>query len=162
MKKYAAAAVAFLVLTLLWTPGAQAQDATVGQWMGTWTPVGKLPAGQRHAPKDAQQVSFAVRLAVNNPQGQVVMGNSQYKMENLNVYDVDQMGPVDHFSFSWQPREEYWVSCTLAAREGERATTGIRYSGLCWDENQTEGWMEMWSSPGQSVPTPQQGRPDQG
>lgn len=162
MKKYTTAAVALLVLTLLWAPGARGQDATVGQWMGTWTPIGQLPAGQRHAPEEAQMVNYAVRLAVNNAQGQVVMGNTQYKMENLKVYDADRMGPVDHFSFAWEPRPGYWVSCTLAGREGDQATTGIRYSGLCWDENRSEGWMEMWSSPGQSVPTPQQGRPDEG
>jgi hypothetical protein len=152
MKKFAAAVAAALVLTLLWTPSAQAQQMTVGSWSGTWTPVGQLPAGQRHAPKDPQQISFAVRLAVNNPQGQVVIGNSQYAMEMLSVYDQDTDGQPEYFTFAWQPREDYWLSCTLTNRGDER------FSGLCWDMNSSEGWMEMWRG-GARAPTPGEGRP---
>ena len=160
MKKFAVAAA--LALFLLWTPDAQAQDATMAQWVGTWTPVGSLPAGQRHAPKDAQTIEFAVRLAANDAQGQVVIdrpaGTTQYKMENLTVYfGASGQPPAEYFTFAWEPREDYWLSCTLSNRGGEP----MRFSGLCWDETQREGWMEMWRGRGQA-PTPQEGRPEQG
>ena len=157
MKKFAVAAA--LALFLFWTPDAQAQDATMAQWVGTWTPVGSLPAGQRHAPKDADQIKFAVKLTTQNPSGQVVIdrpsGTTQYKMESLMVYNSDGQGEADYFTFAWEPREDYWLSCTLSNR-GES-----RFSGLCWDETQREGWMQMWRGGG-NVPQPAEGRGNQG
>jgi hypothetical protein len=134
MKKFAVAAA--LALMFVWTPEAQAQDMTVANYKGMWTPIGQLPAGVRHVTKNAQEVSVILQVQTNNPQGALVMGNSQYQWKNIATTGAP---PVDHFSFSMELRPDYWVSCTMARRESD----GARYSGLCWDEARTEGWLQM-------------------
>ena len=153
MKKFAVAALALL---FVWTPEAQAQDMTVANYRGMWTSIGELPAGVRHVTKDAQEVSVVFQVQTNNPQGMLVMGNNQYEWKNIVTTGTP---PVDHFSFGMELRPDYWVSCTLAKREAD----GSRYSGLCWDETQTEGWLELKRRAGATnEPEARQGRPDEG
>jgi hypothetical protein len=154
MKKFAVAAA--LAMMFVWTPEAQAQDMTVANYQGMWTSVGQLPAGVRHVTKDAQQVSVVLQLEAKKNQGQLVMGGQQYQWKNITT--VGSV-PVDSFSFSMELRPDYWVSCTLAKREAD----GSRYSGLCWDEGQREGWLQMSRRAGATTaPQAEQGRPDQG
>ena len=135
MKKFVVA-VAALALMFVWTPEAQAQDMTVANYQGMWTPVGQLPADVRHVTKDAQEVSVVLQVEAKKNQGYLVMGGNQYQWKNIvTVGDP----PVDHFSFGMELRPDYWVSCTLAKREAD----GTRYSGLCWDEGHREGWMQL-------------------
>lgn len=135
MKKFVVA-VAALALMFVWTPDAQAQDMTVANYVGSWTPVGQLPAGVRHVTKDAQEVTVVLAIQAKKNQGSLVMGGNQYEWKNLvTVGDV----PVDSFSFAMELRPDYWVSCTMAKREAD----GTRYSGLCWDEGHREGWLQI-------------------
>ena len=134
MKKFVLAAA--LTLMFVWTPEAQAQDMTVANYQGMWTTIGQLPAGVRHVTKDAQEVSVVLQVQAKKNQGSLVMGANQYEWKNITtVGDV----PVDSFSFAMELRPDYWVSCTLAKRDAD----GSRYSGLCWDEGQREGWLQI-------------------
>jgi hypothetical protein len=141
MKKFAVS-LATVAFVFLGAADGQAQDKTVATWTGSWTPIGQLAAGQHHPAKDAMKVTFAVRLATNNPSGTILVPGpggqeTRHPMEMLKVYDSDDAPPVDYFTFAWEMRPDYWVSCTLANREP------TRFSGLCWDNSQNEGWMEM-------------------
>ncbi len=154
MKKFAVAAA--LALMFVWTPDAQAQDMTVASYTGSWTAIGQLPAGVRHVTKDAQQVSAVLQVEAKRNQGQLVVGNDQFPWENITTVGTP---PVDSFSFAMELRPDYWVSCTMAKREAD----GSRYSGLCWDEAQREGWLELnRRAGGTQSPQSGQGRPNQG
>lgn len=154
MKKFVIAAA--LALMFVWTPEAQAQDMTVANYEGMWTTIGQLPAGVRHVTKDAQEVRVVLQVQTKKPQGQLVMGGNQYQWKNIVTVGEP---PVDHFSFGMELRPDYWVSCTLAKREAD----GSRYSGLCWDEAGTEGWLQLKRRAGATnEPAAAQGRPDQG
>lgn len=154
MKKLAV--VAAVALMFVWTPEVQAQDMTVANYQGKWTSVGQLPAGVRHVTKNAQDVSVILQIEAKKNQGQLVMGGQQYVWKNLTTVGSP---PVDSFSFGMELRPDYWVSCTLAKREAD----GTRYSGLCWDEARTEGWLQITRRGGATQsPQPAQGRPDQG
>jgi hypothetical protein len=134
MKKFVFAAA--LALMFVWTPEAQAQDMTVANYQGMWTPIGQLAPGVRHVTKDAQEVSVVLQIQAKRNQGSLVVGGNQFQWKNITtVGDV----PVDSFSFGMELRPDYWVSCTLA----KRADDGTRYSGLCWDEGQREGWLQI-------------------
>jgi len=134
MKKFVVAAA--LTLMFVWTPDAQAQDMTLATYQAKWISVGQLPAGVRHVTKDAQDVTVVLQVQTKKPQGQLVMGGQQYEWKNIVTTGTP---PVDNFSFAMELRPDYWVSCTMAKREAD----GTRYSGLCWDEGQREGWMEL-------------------
>jgi hypothetical protein len=154
MKKFVVAAA--LALMFVWTPEAQAQDMTVANYRGMWTPVGQLPAGVRHVTKDAQEVSVVLQVEAKKNQGQLVMGGQQYEWKNITT--VGSV-PVDSFSFGMELRPDYWVSCTLAKREAD----GTRYSGLCWDAGQREGWLQITRrAGGTQSPQPAEGRPEEG
>jgi len=154
MKKFVVAAA--LALMFVWTPEAQAQDMTVANYQGMWTPIGQLPAGVRHVTKDAQEVSVVLQIEAKRNQGSLVMGGNQYEWINI---VTNGPVPVDSFSFGMELRPDYWVSCTLAKREAD----GTRYSGLCWDEGRREGWLQLTRRAGATQsPQPAQGRPDQG
>jgi hypothetical protein len=134
MKTFVVAAA--LALLFVWTPDAQAQDMTVASYRGSWTPIGQLPAGVRHVTKVAQEVDVVLQVQTNNPHGKLMMGSQDYEWKNIVTAGNP---PVDSFSFGMELRDDYWVSCTLAKREAD----GSRYSGLCWDESQREGWLEV-------------------
>jgi hypothetical protein len=134
MKKLVVAAA--LALIFVGTPEAQAQDMTVANYQGMWTTIGQLPAGVRHVTKDAQEVTVVLQIQAKRNQGSLVMGADQYQWKNITTVGEP---PVDSFSFGMELRPDYWVSCTLAKREAD----GTRYSGLCWDENSREGWLEL-------------------
>jgi hypothetical protein len=136
MKKFVVAAA--LALMFIWTPEAQAQDMTVANYQGTWTPIGQLPAGVRHVTKDAMDISVVLQIEAKRNQGQLVMGGQQYQWKNIvTVGDV----PVDSFSFGMELRPDYWVSCKA----------------------QREGWLQMSRRAGPTqAPQAEQGRPDQG
>ena len=154
MKKFVVAAA--LALMFVWTPEAQAQDMTVASYRGMWTPIGQLPAGVRHVTKDAQEINVVLRVQTKNVQGSLVMGGQQIQWKNIVTAGEP---PVDSFSFGMELRPDFWVSCTMAKRESD----GSRYSGLCWDDAHSEGWMEMHRRAGATdQPMPGQGRPDQG
>jgi hypothetical protein len=154
MKKFVVAAA--IALMFVWTADAQAQDMTVAAYGGMWTPIGQLPAGVRHVTKDAVPVSAVMNVQAKKNQGQLVMGNDSFEWKNITTAGEV---PVDHFSFGMELRPDYWVSCTLAKRDAG----GERYSGLCWDEGQREGWLELTRrAGGTQSPQPGQGRPDQG
>jgi len=154
MKKFVVAAA--LALMFVWTADARAQDMTVASYAGMWTPIGQLPAGVRHVTKDAMQVSAVLNVQAKKNQGQLVVGSESFQWKNITtVGDV----PVDSFSFAMELRPDYWVSCTMAKRDAE----GQRYSGLCWDEGQREGWLQLTRrAGGTQSPQADQGRPDQG
>lgn len=154
MKKFAVAAA--LALLFVWTPDAQAQDMTVASYVGSWTPIGQLPAGVRHVTKNSQKAEFVMQVQTNKPQGQMMLGGQAYPWKLLG----SQGGPpVDSFSFGMELQKDYWVSCTVAKREAD----GSRYSGLCWDEAQREGWINVQKRAGEvAAPQPAEGRPDSG
>jgi hypothetical protein len=154
MKKFVVAAA--LALMFVWTPQAKAQDMTVATYKATWTAIGQLPAGVRHVTKDAQEADVVLQIQTKKPQGSLRMGGQQYEWKKIVTTGTP---PVDNFSFAMELRPDYWVSCTMAKREAD----GSRYSGLCWDEGQTEGWMELRRRAGATnEPQAQEGRPDQG
>ena len=104
MKKFVVA-VAALALMFVWTPEAQAQDMTVANYQGMWTPVGQLAAGVRHVTKDAQEVSVVLAIQAKRNQGSLVMGGNQYEWKNLVTFgDV----PVDSFSFAMETWTWIW------------------------------------------------------
>jgi hypothetical protein len=142
MKKYAV--VAALALMFVWSPDAQAQDMTGTQYKGSWTPIGQLPAGVRHVTKTAQSVDAVMQVQSGDPQGKLMMGGQEYEWKKV---VTTGMAPVDNFSFAMELQPDYWVSCTLAKREAD----GSRYSGLCWDGAQREGWMELKQGAGESM-----------
>ncbi len=154
MKKFVVAAV--LALMFVWTSDAQAQDMTVASYTGMWTPIGQLAPGVRHVTKDAMQVSAVLQVEAKKNQGQLVVGNEQFPWKNITTVGAV---PVESFSFAMELRPDYWVSCTLAKRDMD----GERYSGLCWDEAQREGWLQLTRrAGGTQSPQSEQGRPEQG
>lgn len=154
MKKFVVAVA--LALMFMWTPEAQAQDMTVANYRGMWTPIGQLPAGVRHVTKDAEEVGVVLQVTAKRNQGLLIKGDQQFEWKNITTVGGV---PVDSFSFGMELRPDFWVSCTLA----KRVADGSRYSGLCWDEGFREGWLELTrrAGPTQS-PQPAAGRPNQG
>lgn len=129
--------------------GASAQDATVADLQGSYTPVGRLPAGTYGVTANAIPTSFIVNLRARNPSAQMLVrqGGSETKHDVKFVNTSSWTGEkkVDQFSFWFDQGNDVLVTCTLQRRESHR------FSGLCKDAAGREGWAEVMGRPGEDI-----------
>ena len=150
------AAAAALFLTV---DGASAQDATIAQLEGSYTPVGRLPAGTYGVTNMAMPITFVVDLRSRNPSAQMLVqqggSETRHDVKFVNTSSWTGQSQVDQFSFWFDQGNDVLVTCTVSRREANR------FSGLCMDGGKREGWVEVmgrqdevirpgvWLGPGQ-------------
>lgn len=150
------AAAGALVLTV---DGAAAQDATIAQLQGSYTPVGRLPAGTYGVTNMAMPITFVVDLRSRNPSAQMLVqqggAETKHDVKFVNTSSWTGKDRVDQFSFWFDQGSDVLVTCTVARRADNR------FSGLCKDAADREGWVEImgrqdevvrpgvWLGPGQ-------------
>lgn len=141
----AAAAAALFIAA----PDVSAQNATIAQLKGSYTPVGQLPAGTYGVTAAAMPVSFVVDLRAKSPSGYILSTHSgaetRHDFEFYNPSSYTGTRAVDVMSLWFDEGDDHPVACTLARREANR------FSGLCKDQAGREGWMEVMGRQGESL-----------
>jgi hypothetical protein len=134
---------------LLSADGASAQSATIAQLSGSYTPVGRLPAGTYGVTANAMPVTFVVDLRARNPSAQLLVQQggteTNHDVKFVNTSSWTGKDRVDQFSFWFDQGNDVLVTCTVARRESHR------FSGLCRDAQNREGWVEIMGRTGESV-----------
>jgi hypothetical protein len=132
--------------------GAQdglAQSATIAQLSGSYTPVGRLPAGTYGVTANAMPVTFVVDLRARNPSAQLLVQQggeeTKHDVKFVNTSSWTGQERVDQFSFWFDQGNDVLVTCTVARREAHR------FSGLCKDAAEREGWVEIMGRAGEAV-----------
>jgi hypothetical protein len=129
--------------------GASAQSSTIAQLQGSYTPVGRLPAGTYGVTNMAMPATFIVDLRARNPSGQLLVqqGGAETKHDVMFVNTSSWTGKdrVDQFSFWFDQGNDVLVTCTVVRREANR------FSGLCRDASDREGWIQIMGRVGETI-----------
>jgi hypothetical protein len=129
--------------------GVSAQSATIAQLQGSYTPVGRLPAGTYGVTNMATPISFVVDLRARNPSAQMLVqqggAETKHDVKFVNTSSWTGKDRVDQFSFWFDQGNDVLVTCTVARREANR------FSGLCRDASNREGWVEIMGQQGEAV-----------
>jgi hypothetical protein len=129
--------------------GASAQSSTIAQLQGSYTPVGRLPAGTYGVTNMAMPATFVVELRARNPSGQLLVqqggAETKHDVTFVNTSSWTGKDKVDQFSFWFDQGDDLLVTCTMVRREANR------FSGLCRDASDRNGWIEIMGRVGETI-----------
>lgn len=128
---------------------ASAQNTTVVQLNANYTPIGQLPGGQYMKSPNAIPGTMVISLRARDPGGFILLNRNgteeRYEFEFYNPQGYKGGTAYDLISLYYRANNDSYVSCTLSRREANR------FSGLCWNEFEQKGWMEVMAPGGRPI-----------
>ncbi len=131
------------------TADANAQNTTVVQLNANYTPVGQLPGGQYMKSPNAIPGTMVISLQARDPGGFILLNQGgeeiRYEFEFYSPEKYKGGTKAELISIYYKADKDAYVSCTLSRREANR------FSGLCWNQSQQKGWLEVMGPGGRAI-----------
>lgn len=128
---------------------ARAQNTTIVQLNANYTPIGQLPDGKYMKSPNAIPGTMVISLQARDPGGFILLNRNgtedRYEFEFYNPEGYKGGSSYDLISIYYRGDNDSYVSCTLSRREANR------FSGVCWNEFQQKGWMEVMGPGGRPI-----------
>lgn len=149
MRRMLLAAGAVAAALSLGVDPASAQSTTIVQLQASFTPVGQLPGGKYMKSDTAIPGTMVISLQTRDPGGFILLNQdgaeTRYEFEFYGPEEYTGGTPEDIISLYYKADNDAFVSCTLSRREVSR------FSGLCWNEREEKGWLEVLRPGGQPI-----------